>query len=63
MTRHKAIELVWSMGEDRSGGGRARPRKVDLRGVGAGQDAVIEIGKVQAYGAETKMSFKYEGKD
>jgi len=37
MTGRKAIELVWSMGEDRSGGGRARPRKVDLRVVGAGR--------------------------
>ena len=37
MTGRKAIELVWSMGEDRSGGGQARPRKVDLRVVGAGR--------------------------
>ena len=63
MTERKAIELVGSMGEDRAGGGRARRANPQGSARGRRKTRLTENGKVQAYRAKVKVSFKYEGKD
>ena len=51
-----------SMGEDRTGGGRARRANPQGSAL-VGANAVTENGKVQADRAKVKVSFKHEGKD